>query len=138
MREILQEAVDRYGTDAQLMMVLEEMSELQKEICKFFRGKRDRDALADEVADVEIMLAQLKIIFDLHQDVTAHKEQKIKRLYDRLREPVESVRVDVPFFDKEEVYEDCTVQILRNTITGEQSVGWWPNHGSEPAPEADT
>jgi len=28
-------------------------------------------------------------------------------------------------FDKEEIIENCTVQILTNTVTGEQSVGWW-------------
>lgn len=30
-------------------------------------------------------------------------------------------------FDKEEVYDNCTVQILTNSITGEQSIGWWKN-----------
>lgn len=30
-------------------------------------------------------------------------------------------------FDKEEIYTDCTVQILTNTVTGEQSIGWWKN-----------
>lgn len=134
MREILQEAIDRYGTESQLMMVLEEMSELQKEICKWFRGKRDRDAIADEVADVEITLAQLKMIFDIDRVVYDHKEQKVKRLYNRLREPVEGVTVEIPlFYDKEAVYENCTVQILRNTLTGEQSICWRPN--SEPPKE---
>ena len=132
MREILQEAIDRYGTEAQLMMVLEEMSELQKEICKWFRGKRDRDAIADEVADVEIMLAQLKMIFDIDRKVFDHKEQKVKRLYNRLSEPMKAETVDASIFDKETVYENCTVQILRNTITGEQSIGWWPNKAEGP------
>lgn len=31
---ILQRAIAKYGEDAQMKMVLEEMSELQKEICK--------------------------------------------------------------------------------------------------------
>ena len=34
---------------------------------------------------------------------------------------------DIGLFDKEETYPNCTVQILTNTITGEQSVGWWRN-----------
>ena len=33
----------------------------------------------------------------------------------------------VAFFDKEETFENCTVQILTNTKTGETSVGWWKN-----------
>lgn len=30
-------------------------------------------------------------------------------------------------FDLEEIYPDCTVQVLKNTDTGETSVGWWKN-----------
>lgn len=86
MIEILQEAIDRYGTEAQLMMVLEEMSELQKEICKWFRGKRDRDAVADEVADVEIMLEQVRMIFQIEDIVDDQIEKKVNRLRDRLME----------------------------------------------------
>lgn len=31
------------------------------------------------------------------------------------------------FYDKEEIYPNCTVQVLTNTITGECSVGWKEN-----------
>lgn len=30
-------------------------------------------------------------------------------------------------FDEEEIHENCTVQIWRNSKTGEESVGWWEN-----------
>lgn len=30
-------------------------------------------------------------------------------------------------YDQEEIHENCTVQLLRNSITGEVSVGWWDN-----------
>lgn len=30
-------------------------------------------------------------------------------------------------FDEEEIYPNCTVQVWRNSKTGEVSVGWWPN-----------
>lgn len=30
-------------------------------------------------------------------------------------------------FNKEEIYPNCTVQVLSNTFTGAQSVGWWIN-----------
>lgn len=33
--------------------------------------------------------------------------------------------VSVSLYDREEIIEGCTVQILTNTVTGEQSVGWW-------------
>lgn len=35
--------------------------------------------------------------------------------------------VNTGLFDQEELYEDCTVQVLTNTVTGEVSVGWWRN-----------
>lgn len=127
MREILQEAIDRYGTEAQLMMVLEEMSELQKEICKWFRGKRDRDAMADEVADVEIMLEQVRIIFQIDDVVDEHISQKISRLRDRLSAPTKAESVSMPNFRQEKTYPNCTVQVLRDIKTGEESWGWWPN-----------
>lgn len=127
MREILQEAIDRYGTEAQLMMVLEEMSELQKEICKWFRGKQDRDAIADEVADVEIMLEQVRIIFQIDDVVDEHISQKISRLRDRLSAPTKAESVSMPNFRQVKIYPNCTVQVLRDIKTGEESWGWWPN-----------
>lgn len=30
-------------------------------------------------------------------------------------------------YDIEEIHPNCTVQILRNSFTGEESVGWWEN-----------
>lgn len=35
---------------------------------------------------------------------------------------VESINL----FDEEEIIHNCTVQILRNSVTGEISIGWWP------------
>ena len=35
--------------------------------------------------------------------------------------------IEMNIFDKEEIHPNCTVQILTNTRTGEQSVGWWEN-----------
>lgn len=36
-------------------------------------------------------------------------------------------KIETNIFDVEEVHENCTVQILKNTVTGEESVGWWEN-----------
>jgi Lar family restriction alleviation protein len=38
-----------------------------------------------------------------------------------------SVKVEIGFYDQEEVFHNCTVQVLTNTATGETSVGWWKN-----------
>lgn len=84
--DILAEAIDSYGCEAQLKMLLEEMSELQKEICKMWRGKDNVEAIADECADLEIMLAQTKMIFGIEQMVKEHRRQKVARLEERLKQ----------------------------------------------------
>lgn len=33
--------------------------------------------------------------------------------------------VETNIYDEEELHHNCTVQILRNSITGETSIGWW-------------
>lgn len=35
--------------------------------------------------------------------------------------------MELNLYDQEEIHENCTVQILRNSITGAVSVGWWSN-----------
>ncbi len=82
---IYEKAINTYGENAQLDMVIEEMSELIKEICKKKRGKDNHDAITEEIADVEIMLEQLKIICDIDNvDLDNAKKYKIDRLMARL------------------------------------------------------
>ncbi len=41
-------------------------------------------------------------------------------------EPKKTVlKVETNIFDKEEIIEGCTVQVLTNTHTGQVSIGWW-------------
>ena len=39
----------------------------------------------------------------------------------------EILAVETSIFDQEEIYPNCTVQVLTNSVTGEVSVGWWRN-----------
>ena len=82
---VLREAIERYGEDAQLLMVLEEMSELAKEICKRKRGKANEMEIAEEAADVRIMLRQLEMILQDGDKVRAFERTKIERLRERLK-----------------------------------------------------
>lgn len=85
--EVLIQAIQKWGKQAQLLMVLEEMSELQKEILKNInRNKNNLDAIIDETADVEIMLEQLKHIFGIHEDVMARIPIKLQKVKARLEE----------------------------------------------------
>lgn len=83
-RSVYEVAIDRYGIEAQLRMVIEEMSELTKELCKFFRGKDNLDDIADETADVAIMLEQLQLIFGINDKVCEHRDAKVQRLAGKL------------------------------------------------------
>lgn len=79
--EIYKQAIETYGKDAQLKMCIEEMAELTQAICKSFRGKDNLDNIIEEIADVEIMLAQLGLS---KNEVCIKKAEKITRLEERL------------------------------------------------------
>jgi len=85
----IKRAVKHYGIDSQRMMAIEEMSELIKELSKNKRGQDNIDAIAEEIADVEIMTEQLKIIYNCHLKVDYYKECKLKRLEERMDEDKE-------------------------------------------------
>lgn len=82
--EIFTKVIRKNGVDYQLNVAIEEMSELTKEICKFKRNRGDLDHIAEEVADVEIMCAQLRQIFCIAGMVDHWKERKILRLGENL------------------------------------------------------
>ena len=39
--------------------------------------------------------------------------------------------VETNIYDQEEIHHGCTVQVLRNSVTGEVSVGWWEEKEEE-------
>ncbi|MBE6455684.1 MAG: hypothetical protein IJO11_07420 [Alphaproteobacteria bacterium] len=84
---ILKKAIAKWGNHAQLLMVLEEMSELQKEILKNINRRKDNvDAIIDEVADVEIMLEQLKYIYQIDEAVKQRIPVKLEKVKARLED----------------------------------------------------
>lgn len=85
---VLREAIERYGEDLQLTVLLEEMSELAKEICKRKRGRDNEREIAEEAADVRIMLRQLEMILHDKGKMRMFERTKIKRLSERLAREV--------------------------------------------------
>ena len=83
---IYRKAVNRFGKLDQLIVATEELSELQKELCKTLRGKMNIDNIAEEIADVEIMLAQLHIIFNIDHKIEKQKQTKLERLSKMIEE----------------------------------------------------
>lgn len=83
-REILENALTTFGAEAQILMVMEEMAELQKELCKNLRGKANVANIAEEIADVQIMLDQMTLLYDCEHAVQANREYKLMRLESRI------------------------------------------------------
>ena len=79
------EAVSAYGVKSQLIVAIEELSELQKELTKYLRGDGDMNHVAEEMADVYIMLEQLGIIFGNNALLQNWKYKKLKRLEQRIQ-----------------------------------------------------
>ena len=78
-------ALSRYGAQAQIVMVFEEMAELQDVLCKFLRGRVDGDTLAniaEEIADVG--LDQMAIGFEVEDAVAEQRAHKVRRLRERM------------------------------------------------------
>ena len=85
--DTLKRALKVWGKDAQMLQVIEEMSELTKEILKNVNRKKNNIAeLIEETADVEIMLEQLKENYQIAEAVAAYKKEKIKQIEQRLNE----------------------------------------------------
>ena len=79
-RDTYRAAVETYGKTSQLVMAMEEMSELTKELSKNMRGHNNIPDISEEMADVEIMLEQLKVIFGNRAEVDRYRADKITRL----------------------------------------------------------
>ena len=84
--KIYQDAIEFFGETSQKVMAIEEMSELTKELCKELRDRGNVEDIADELADVEITLAQIKIIYKIKDLVEEHKDFKLNRFSKRMTE----------------------------------------------------
>lgn len=83
---IMQQAIDAWGEDAQLDMVIEECSELIKAILKYRRAddkEKARKHIAEEHADVNIMLDQLAFIMKQYDAIDEPSYTDYKRKYTR-------------------------------------------------------
>lgn len=100
--ERIQEIVLRYGYDAQSRQCIEEMGELTQAINKFWRkdlkcgygaieeSGLDKESetyinLIGEIADVEIMLEQMKEMLYCRERVAEIREEKLERQIGRIR-----------------------------------------------------
>lgn len=78
--EIYKKAINTFGERRQVIKVCEELGELQTALCKFTLDNIHN--VEEEIADVEIMLSQLRLMTDLFdiKVIDEIKEEKLKRL----------------------------------------------------------
>lgn len=87
--EILLDALEHYGERAQVDMILEEMAELSKALLKLRRAQKFREPgqrllmedVAEEIADVQIVLDQMKLLFPGWK---TWMQKKLQRLEERI------------------------------------------------------
>lgn len=82
--EILKNAIYTYGEEKQENVAVEELAELIQAICHKHRGRKNN--IAEEIADCETMIKQLKIINHCADEVKKFRCEKVNRLAERLKE----------------------------------------------------
>ena len=86
---LYKKALDVWHEKSQVMMCIEECSELIQALCKLWRVKQGKSyqkqkmLVQYEIADAEIMIEQMKIIFGA-SDCERCKDEKLERLKKRL------------------------------------------------------
>ncbi len=95
--DILLRAIRKYGERSQQDKFIEEASELIKAILKLRYCNKDyekqivQDAVDEEMADVQIMMEQLTMIYDNAERVELQKKKKIERLERRMNAEVSDI-----------------------------------------------
>lgn len=77
---IYRDALDLWGFDAQVKMAIEEMAELIVKLVKFNRNTNGStmDEICEEIADVEIMMEQCRLIFGVLATDKAKREKLLR------------------------------------------------------------
>lgn len=84
--EINSRALKVFGNELQMIVCAEKLSELIQAVSKALRGTPNPDNIAEEMADVEIVLEQLGMIFCNADQVHEWKKKKLSRLARRVAE----------------------------------------------------
>ena len=90
-KEVLVKAIKTFGNIHQIVKAMEEMDELGKELCKVLCLRESQtipeelhDHVAEEMADVIIMVTQLELIFNNTAAVRKWVDFKVARLSEEI------------------------------------------------------
>jgi len=80
----LRKVINKFGKEAQCRQVMEECAELIQAVNKNLRSAGAKENLIEEMADVGIMLDQLRIMFEIKEveinKIRLEKMKQIKRM----------------------------------------------------------
>ena len=84
---VYRKAIKRFGKVNQMVKAIEEMSELTKVLTKILGlgTTVSREELIEEIADVTIMMEQLRLMYNINDEVCEMMDSKIRRLENRIR-----------------------------------------------------
>lgn len=86
--ETLFQALQQFGFNKQVLVAVEELSELQKELLKNInRGHNNRDHVKEELVDVLIIIRELVLLYDFSEnELNSMANEKMERLKGYLKE----------------------------------------------------
>ncbi len=88
-KKLYRDAIEKWGEQSQIDQAIEELAELIVALRHLSRGRGCGSAV-QEVADVSIMLEQVRLILGRDVEIDAVTRNKLERLHDRVR--------DIPMF----------------------------------------
>lgn len=107
--QVLKDAIEKYGKQAQVIKAIEELSELQQALAKSLNGYTDISNIAEEIGDCRIMLDQLDYIFDVENESWKAYDEKLYRLKKRMEN-------DKTKEEKEKVDDTIKVKELNDLV----------------------
>ena len=76
----ISELIKQYGKEKQPVICIEELSELQKELCKFMRGKGDIDHITEEITHCFISISVIMEMMNIDKEkIQQHITNKIEQ-----------------------------------------------------------
>ena len=84
-KEVYEKAIELWGKDFQILMLIEECAELQQALIHRLRGRKEEGEIVEELADVQIMIEQNRLIFDTENSFDDVKHKKLVRLNARIK-----------------------------------------------------
>lgn len=82
--DVCRQVIDKYGISRQLAKAAEEFSEAAAAISRFLAGEGEYTEIIGEVADVEVMCVQMRLIYGTDA-IDRVRAEKVARLHGRLK-----------------------------------------------------